>query len=224
MAEDLTHYFLVMYSFMFWPPYYMIAPKNYLFIYLLFLLLLAPPRIQLAPGPSHAKTGQNINLPHCTVTGFPKPTVSWRKLTGTFPRHRTVLGDGSFTLRTAQKNDSGAYECTAQNTLGKISAVTTLVVWSPPTFITKPPSNVQKFYGEDLSLHCSATGQASISWKRASGAWEAGRMTVQSGTIKISNLKKSDSGSYICEAKLPLYSIETTAVLAVLNVRGKYQD
>lgn len=88
----------------------------------------------------------------------------------------------------------------------------------------KPPSNVQKFYGEDLSLHCSATGQASISWKRASGAWEEGRMTVQGGTIKISNLKKSDSGSYICEAKLPLYSIETTAVLAVLNIRGKYQD
>ena len=40
MAEDLTHYFLVMYSFMFWPPYYMIAPKNYLFIYLFIVFVI----------------------------------------------------------------------------------------------------------------------------------------------------------------------------------------
>ena len=82
-----------------------------------------------------------------------------------------------------------------------------MVVWSPPKFITKLPGSVVKFTGENLSLNCFATEKASISWRRVGGAWEEGQNKVQNGTLKISALKKSDSESYICEAKLPLYNI-----------------
>ena len=180
---------------------------------LLFPAHVAPPRVQLLPGPTHAKTGQNVTLPRCHVTGFPSPVVTWRKLTGFLPNNRAVHGNGSLTLIATERNDTGPYECTAKNYLGEASVVTTLVVWSPPNFIIKPPSKASELIGDDLSLDCLATGQASISWRRVGGAWEEERMKVQNGTLKISTLKISDSGSYICEAKVPLYNIQATTVL-----------
>ena len=147
--------------------------------------------------------------------------MTWRKLTGVLPSNRAVYNQGSFTLVTAEKNDTGPYECKARNYLGQASAITSVFVWSPPTFVTKPPSIVVKFLRDNLSLNCYATAQASISWKRVGGAWEEERMKVQNGTLKISSIKKSDSGSYICEARLPLYNIEAATVLEVIIGKWK---
>ena len=128
--------------------------------------------------------------------------MTWGKLTGTLPRNRAVHNEGSLALLAAERNDTGPYECTARNQLGHATAITSLFVWSPPKFITKPPTRVIKLIGEQLSLNCLATTQAEISWRRIGGAWEEERMKVENGgTLKISALKKSDSGSYLCEAK-----------------------
>ena len=186
-----------------------------------FVFYLAPPRVQINPGPSHAKTGQNVKLPKCHVTGFPTPKVTWRMLTGVLPRNRVVYDKGTMTLLAAVKNDSGAYECIAKNHLGQASAGTTVVVWPPPKFIAKPPRSAVKFIGRKLSFNCFATNRASISWRRIGGTWEEDRMKAQNGTLTIFDLKKSDSGNYICEAKLlfpVFYNIEARTVL---EVKGK---
>jgi len=149
------------------------------------------------------------------VTGFPTPVVTWRKLTGVFTSNRAKYDKGSLTLIATERNDTGIYECKAKNVLGKATAITSVFVWSPPKFITKPPSEVAEHIGGDLSLDCLATGQASISWRRVGGAWEKERMKIQNGTLKISELKPTDSGSYVCEAKVLFYSIESTTVLRV---------
>ena len=149
--------------------------------------------------------------------GFPAPVVTWRKLTGVLPRSRAVRDKGSLALIDAEKSDTGPYECTATNRLGETSAVTTVVVWSPPKFITRSPGNLVKFIGQKLTLGCLATEQASISWRRIDGAWESARMNVQNGTLTIAALKKSDSGNYTCEAKLLFYSIEATTALEVTS-------
>ena len=122
------------------------------------------------------------------------------------------------TLRNAVENDSGSYECTATNRLGQASAATTLVVWPPPKFITKPPLSIVKWRGTNVSFNCFATEPASISWRRVGGAWEEGRMKVQNGTLTIYNVKKSDSGNYICQAKLLFYNIDTRTRL---QIKGK---
>lgn len=44
-------------------------------------------------------------------------------------------------------------------------------------------------------------------------------MNDRNGTLTITSLKESDSGSYVCEAKLPLYNIDATTVL---KVTGQY--
>ena len=140
--------------------------------------------------------------------------MTWRKLTGYLPRNRAVFHTGSLTIQAALSSDSGPYECTARNRLGQASKITTLFVWSRPTFTTKPPSVVVKVLGEDLSLDCTSTNQASVSWRRVGGAWEKQRMKVENGTLKISSLRMSDFGDYICEAKLlTFYSIQTKITL-----------
>ncbi|KAL9961355.1 hypothetical protein ACROYT_G030276 [Oculina patagonica] len=100
------------------------------------MIVEAPPRIQLAPGPTHAKTGQSVTLPRCNVTGFPAPVVTWRKIPGSLAKDRTVQNGGLLTVGLADKHDIGSYVCHAKNTLGETSAATSLVVVSLPKFTT----------------------------------------------------------------------------------------
>ena len=188
------------------------------------LCLLAPPRVQLAPGPTHAKTGKRVTLPRCNVTGFPVPVVTWRKLGGVLATERAVYGEGSLTVVAARKADTGLYQCRAKNNLGESSAVTTLVVWTQPKFILRPPSRADKKGGQNLLLNCKATPLASISWRRVGGDWIADRMRVKNGTLEISSLTRSDSGSYICEARLLFYTIRATITLQVGKCTHSVQE
>ena len=104
------------------------------------LLFKAPPRIQLTQGPTYAKTGQNVTLPKCHVTGFPVPVVTWRKPAGPLNKDRTVQYGGLLIVGLVAKQDIGSYVCHAKNVLGETSAVTSLFVWSAPNFKTAPNS------------------------------------------------------------------------------------
>ena len=76
---------------------------------------------------------------------------------------------------------------------------------------------VIKRLGDDLTLKCSASGEPApaVSWKRSSGAWNDDRMKVVRGSLQISRLDKTDSGIYICEAKVPYYTIDAKTNLIV---------
>ena len=178
---------------------------------------LAKPQVRLSSGPIHARVGQNITLPKCHVTGFPKPVVSWKRLTGALAKKRAVYNQQDLTVIDVQKNDTGPYECRARNHLGEAFAVTTLFVWSAPKFVTKPPDMATNGVGGSVSLNCSAIGETIplISWKRAAGAWDEKRMKVDKGTLTISVLRESDSGIYVCEAKGPQFTIEARTFLKV---------
>ena len=184
-----------------------------------FLLFKAPPRIQLAPGPTYAKAGQNATLPKCHVTGFPVPIVTWWKTPGSLDKDRTVQEKGLLTVVLAAEDDIGSYVCHAKNHLGETSAATSLIVWPFPKFIIKPPQSVIKTVGDDLSINCSAAGHPPpiVSWKRPEGAWEKMRMKVDRGNLAISPLSYTDSGVFICEAKTPYYKIEARMDLVITN-------
>ena len=138
---------------------------------------------------------------------------------GCFTTEQGHLVQGIHDYTYSIKSDSGSYECKATNRLGQASATTTLVVLPPPKFITRPPRIAVKGPGRDFSLDCFATEQALISWRRIGGTWEEGRMKVRNGTLAIHNLRKSDSGNYVCEVNLlNFFCIETRTIL---NVSGK---
>ena len=151
------------------------------------------------------------------MTGFPAPIVTWRKIPGPLTKDRMIQEGGLLTVGLAAKHDIGSYVCQAKNHLGETSSVTSLVVISVPKFITKPPQTVILVPGGDLSLNCSASGEPTptVSWKRSTGAWSDVRMKVQRGTLQISRLDETDSGIYICEAKVPYYTIDAMTNLVV---------
>lgn len=153
------------------------------------------------------------------MTGFPAPIVTWGKIPGSLAIDRTVQDGGLLTVGLTAKHDIGSYVCHAKNYLGESSAVTSLVVISVPKFITKPSQLVIKLPGDDLSLNCSASGEPTpaISWKLSKGAWNDERMKVQRGTLQISRLDEADSGIYICEAKVPYYTIGARSHLIVAS-------
>ena len=153
------------------------------------------------------------------MTGFPVPVVTWRKIPGSIPNDRTVQDGGLLTVGVVGKHDIGFYVCHAKNSLGEASAGTSLVILAVPKFVLKPPQAVIKAPGDDLSLTCSASGEPTpaISWKRLNGAWEEKRMKVNRGSLTISALQKADSGIYICEAKVPFYTIEARTEVVVLG-------
>ena len=65
----------------------------------------------------------------CKVEGLPKPNVTWRRVSGTLPPGRHVIGaDGSLTLSSVKFQDRGSYECLANNILGSAKAPATLSV------------------------------------------------------------------------------------------------
>ena len=184
-----------------------------------FLLFKAPPRIQLAPGPTYARTGQNVTLPKCQVTGFPAPIVTWWKTPGSLAKDRTVQDQGVLTVVLAAEDDIGSYVCHAKNHLGETSAATSLFVLSPSKFIIKPPQSVIKMVGDDLSINCSAAGHPPpiVSWKRSEGAWEKKRMNIDRGILMISTLSYTDSGVFVCEAKTSYYTVEARMDLIITN-------
>jgi len=49
-------------------------------------------------------------------------------------------------------------------------------------------------------------------------------MKVKNGTLEISSLTQSDSGSYICEAKLPFSTIRATTTLQVGKCTHSVQE
>ena len=151
------------------------------------------------------------------MTGFPAPVIAWRKIPGSFAKHRTVQNGGLLTVGLAEKDDTGSYVCHAKNALGETSAVTSLVILSVPKFITKPPQTIVKALGDGLTISCSADGDPppTITWKRSKGNWEEGRMKVERGTLKISSLRENDFGTYICEAKVSFYTTEARTDLVV---------
>ena len=69
--------------------------------------------------PAHLKvwTIQNITA-RCQAAGDPQPTVTWKKINGTMPGRRSVVGaDGTLKIWNPKPEDSGTYTCTASSNL-----------------------------------------------------------------------------------------------------------
>ncbi|KAJ7318669.1 hypothetical protein OS493_037375 [Desmophyllum pertusum] len=87
------------------------------------------PRVLVSPSILTVNENQTARF-HCAASGDPKPIIVWRK-DGTVLRngHKyRVLRDGELTVKHAQYNDRGVYECVARTNLERAEAFTDLVV------------------------------------------------------------------------------------------------
>ncbi|KXJ29631.1 Techylectin-5B [Exaiptasia diaphana] len=178
------------------------------------------PILTLDKGPIYRKIGDDIRLPTCHVTGFPKPNVTWSKSIGSLPNNRSDVKDGQLTIRNAKKYDSGTYVCKTENLLGSVIGSIMVNVIDLPVFVVKPPSSHRSSPGTTVVLKCTAKGdpQPVISWRKDNGVLPVGRYEVRDGSLIIRNVKKTDSGVYECTATSASVFYTDTRTALTVNV------
>nr|XP_042903541.1 roundabout homolog 1 isoform X2 [Parasteatoda tepidariorum] len=175
--------------------------------------VLYPPTVKPHPkdGFINVKEGETVSL-SCAASGNPKPIIRW-KHAGV---HYDSSDDTNFRINSAQKSDSGEYECIADNGVGDpASAVITVEVVSAPKVYPNPRSGLLTVKeGETISISCEATGDPVpvITWKRPGG--EKATKVREENKIVISEANRSHAGSYECIANNSL-GIFTSAIIRV---------
>ncbi|XP_015783497.1 protein turtle isoform X3 [Tetranychus urticae] len=190
-----------------------------------------------------ANVGENVIL-NCAFDypeGIPVSyVIQWQKLgidlpiyiwydgypphTGTGYEGRASLsGQASLNLTKVNEEDQGWYECKVfflnrPPTLPKNGSWVHLDVHAPPHFKVKPPDVVYVKVGEFLSLPCEAAGTPAptLIWYKDNSPLEASSsIEILANELRISSLKQSDIGDYLCMARNREGSVTTTAKVIV---------
>lgn len=129
-----------------------------------------------------AGVSQNLWLP-CTGQGSPHPTIHWVLHDGSMVRSNRAISDkrisvyenGTLHIKDVTPADSGKYECIATSSTGSERRVVTLTVErreSAPQIVETTQRMTELFFGDQLRLNCSATGDPKprIIWRLPSKA------------------------------------------------------
>ncbi|XP_015243548.1 PREDICTED: contactin-4-like isoform X2 [Cyprinodon variegatus] len=158
----------------------------------------------------------------CKAIGKPKPRYRWLKNGHPLTvKERVHVEAGKLTISTIRLSDSGMYQCVAENEYGSLYASAELkVVALPPDFTHRPVKKstvIQR--GGEVVLECrpNASPRAMISW------WRRGKLLrnskrqiiLEDGTLRITNISKSDEGSYTCVARNHFGASSSTGALVV---------
>ncbi|KAI1732012.1 immunoglobulin i-set domain-containing protein [Ditylenchus destructor] len=166
---------------------------------------------------------QKADLECSPPKGFPDPVVSWRK----DDRDVNLMEDsryklhpsGNLIIENVQRSDGGFYQCVAGNMVGeRISKPARLSVYEKPRFLAEP-KDMSAEVNSSVLFDCRVAGEPmpSISWKKRNDNMPIGRayVTKDSRGLRIDRVQPEDSGEYVCFAKNPVGSIETSAKLRV---------
>ncbi|KAL3095301.1 hypothetical protein niasHS_007400 [Heterodera schachtii] len=178
---------------------------------------------RLNPHAVQTLTGNRVSLECSPPKGIPEPVVTWRKddreLSTQEDEKYHQNPDGSLIIENAQRSDAGFYQCVASNSVGqRVSKPARLSVFDKPVFLIEPKNVVAEL---NLSVHfdCRVIGEPmpSISWKKLNGQMPVGRAYVAKdrGGLRIDKIQLEDAGDYVCHAKNPVGSIESSAKLRV---------
>ncbi|XP_071225588.1 contactin-4-like [Salvelinus alpinus] len=158
----------------------------------------------------------------CRASGKPKPVYRWLKNGEPLVlEDRILLEGGRLAVSRINLLDSGMYQCLAENEHGAIYASAELkVVASAPDFsksLVKKSMLIQR--GGEVIMECRphASPRASISWRRGGEFLKDSkrRTIMEDGTLRITNISKSDGGRYTCVARNPFGTSSSTATLVV---------
>ncbi|XP_057701975.1 contactin-3 isoform X2 [Corythoichthys intestinalis] len=158
----------------------------------------------------------------CKANGKPKPSYSWlRNGEHLITEGRIQIENGALSIAALNLSDAGMYQCVAENKHGIIySSAQLMVLASPPSFSKSPIKAVLKArLGSEVTLECKpqASPPAISLWKKDNEMLQRNeRITLFSnGTLKITNVTRSDASNYMCIAKNQFGSASTSGRLIV---------
>ncbi|XP_057203786.1 contactin-5 isoform X3 [Triplophysa rosa] len=165
-----------------------------------------------------AAKGVTVRL-ECFALGNPVPTITWRKMSGNIPKKaRLRKSQAVLEIPNIQLEDSGSYECKAENTRGGTAYRGHLQVYTLPQWISMI-NDTQLDSGEQLRWECRAAGKPrpTYRWMRNGELLSPqSRVEMVNGELIIHRLQQADSGMYQCVAENKYGSIYSSAELKIL--------
>ncbi|XP_037123874.1 contactin-5 isoform X1 [Syngnathus acus] len=165
-----------------------------------------------------AARGVTVRL-ECFALGNPVPTITWRKINGNIPKKaRLRKSQAVLEIPNIQLEDSGTYECKAENPRGGTAFKGHLQVYTLPQWV-RMINDSQLDSGEKLHWECKATGRPrpTYRWLRNGlPLTSQGRMEIVNGELSIHKLQPVDSGMYQCVAENKYGAIYSNAELKIL--------
>uniref|UniRef100_A0A3Q3QIM7 Contactin-5 n=1 Tax=Monopterus albus TaxID=43700 RepID=A0A3Q3QIM7_MONAL len=155
----------------------------------------------------------------CFALGNPVPTITWRKINGNIPKKaRLRKSQAVLEIPNIQLEDSGTYECKAENPRGGTAFKGHLQVYTLPQWV-RMINDTQMDSGEKLQWECKATGRPrpTYHWLRNGlPLTSQGRLEVMNGELTIHKVHQMDSGMYQCVAENKYGAIYSNAELKIL--------
>ncbi|PFX28742.1 Roundabout-like 2 [Stylophora pistillata] len=177
------------------------------------------PTVVVSPATLTVNEGRSVSF-QCSASSNPEPTIVWSKVNDQSEIIQTAVSEGRLQLRQVTGNDSGLYQCTATNILGKDQATVQLEINVRPS-VTLSPGPIYAIEGSDVTLPvCHVTGHPRpvVTWRKSFGQLPHGRDKFNSSVIKLFNVRKSDSDNYLCTAKNLLGNAVKRTQLAIVSL------
>ncbi|XP_053772136.1 contactin-2 [Desmodus rotundus] len=158
----------------------------------------------------------------CAAAGKPRPTVRWLRNgepLASQTRIEVLAGDLQFSKLSLE--DSGMYQCVAENKHGTIYASAELAVQAlAPDFRLNPVRRlIPAARGGEVIIPCQprAAPKAVVLWSKGTEILvNSSRVTVTpDGTLIIRNISRSDEGKYTCFAENFMGKANSTGILSV---------
>ncbi|XP_015264644.1 PREDICTED: protogenin [Gekko japonicus] len=158
----------------------------------------------------------------CMATGQPKPIVSWSRLD-----HKSidvfntrVLGNGNLLISNVNVQHTGVYVCraTIPGTRNFTTAMATLLVLAPPSFVEWPESLTRPRAGT-ARFACQAEGIPAprVAWlKNGRKVHSNGRIKMYNSKLVINQIIPEDDAIYQCVAENSQGSVLARARLTVV--------
>lgn len=168
---------------------------------ILTLYVYISPEIIRPPPNLTVDVGDSI-LMECVARGFPIPSIRWFLNNKPLPYNGSVIEIASLSLQ-----HTGVYLCVAENMAGNDTATATLSVMASPSIEPISPVKVTSERWTELKCNVSGNPKPKLTWLRQDvpiGASNPKYLVLPSGSLRIFEVKPSDSGTYTCVASNPL--------------------
>nr|XP_058959857.1 fibroblast growth factor receptor-like [Pocillopora verrucosa] len=185
------------------------------------------PQIIEPPINQSVTEGNSVNF-SCRASGVPTPTLAWVFNNADLPSGINQFnheGESFLKLLSVKKGMEGTYKCEAKNKANTTSSSATLRVYGKALAQIVPGQYPALTAGDNLTLTCIVNEETTnVTWKKDKDSLPERakidtRFDEKISELAITEVRKTDSGVYNCEARNKLGFVAKSSV--TIDVKGK---